>query len=39
VDFQVRNLFDTAYRSYLSRYKTYADNPGRNTIVRVSAAF
>ena len=39
VDFQVRNLFDTAYRSYLSRYKTYADNPGRNTIVRISTAF
>jgi iron complex outermembrane recepter protein len=39
VDLQVRNLFDTAYRSYLSRYKTYADNPGRNTIVRISTAF
>jgi iron complex outermembrane receptor protein len=39
LDFQIRNLFDTAYRSYLSRYKTYADNPGRNTIVRVSTAF
>jgi iron complex outermembrane receptor protein len=39
LDFQVRNLFDTAYRSYLSRYKTYADNPGRNMIVRLSTDF
>ena len=39
LDFQVRNLFDTAYRSYLSRYKTYADNPGRNMIVRLSTTF
>ncbi|MEZ4413304.1 MAG: TonB-dependent receptor [Gemmatimonadales bacterium] len=39
LDIQVRNLFDTAYRSYLSRYKTYADNPGRNMIVRLSTTF
>lgn len=39
VDLQARNLFDTAYRSFLSRYKTYADDPGRNLIVRMSTAF
>ena len=39
LDFQIRNLFDTAYRSYLSRYKTYADNPGRNVVVTLGTTF
>lgn len=38
-DVQVRNLFDTAYRSFLSRYKLYANDPGRNLIARVSVDF
>lgn len=33
---EVRNLFDIAYRSHLSRYKTYALNPGRNVIMRAT---
>ncbi|MEO5799662.1 MAG: TonB-dependent receptor [Gemmatimonadales bacterium] len=37
LDLQVRNLFDTAYRAFLSRYKLYADDPGRNVALRVSA--
>jgi outer membrane receptor protein involved in Fe transport len=39
LDVQVRNLLDTPYTSFLSRYKTYALDPGRNVIVRVSTAF
>ncbi|HET6837968.1 MAG TPA: TonB-dependent receptor [Gemmatimonadales bacterium] len=36
VDLQLRNIFDKAYTSFLSRYKRYALDPGRNLIVRVS---
>jgi hypothetical protein len=39
VDLQLRNALDEAYASFLSRYKTYALDQGRNFIVRVSAAF
>jgi iron complex outermembrane recepter protein len=39
LDLQARNLFGQAYRGFLSRYKTYADDPGRNVIVRMSTAF
>ena len=39
VDFQVRNAFDKEYASFLSRYKTYALDPGRNVVMRVSADF
>jgi len=39
VDVQLRNLFDTSYRSYLSRYKEFALNPGRSLLVRVGMAF
>ena len=37
LDLEVRNLFDTAYKSFLSRYKEFALNPGRNVLLRVSA--
>jgi len=39
IDVQLRNLLDTAYRSYLSRYKEFALNPGRNLLVRVGVSF
>lgn len=39
VDLQVRNLFDVSYRAFLSRYKAYADDPGRNVSVRVGFDF
>jgi iron complex outermembrane receptor protein len=39
LDLQLRNVFDKAYASFLSRYKTYALDPGRNLIVRVSTDF
>jgi len=32
----VRNAADTRYRSFLSRYKEFALEPGRNIIIRVS---
>jgi iron complex outermembrane receptor protein len=38
-DLQLRNVFDKAYAAFLSRYKTYALDPGRNFIVRVSTEF
>ena len=37
LDLQVRNLLDTAYRSFLSRYEEFALDPGRNLLLRVSA--
>ncbi len=39
LDFQLRNVFDKEYANFLSRYKTYALDPGRNFIVQVSTAF
>lgn len=36
VDIAVRNATNTSYRSFLSRYKEFALNPGRNVVVRVS---
>jgi iron complex outermembrane receptor protein len=39
LDVQVKNLFNKAYANFLSRYKTYALDPGRNLIVRLTTAF
>jgi iron complex outermembrane recepter protein len=39
IDLQLRNVFDKEYANFLSRYKTYALDPGRNFIVRVSSEF
>ncbi len=33
---RVRNVTDKAYRDYLSRYKEFADNQGRNIVLRIS---
>jgi iron complex outermembrane receptor protein len=30
----VENLFDTSYRDYLSRYKLFADDLGRDVVLR-----
>jgi iron complex outermembrane receptor protein len=38
IDLQLRNVFDKAYTSFLSRYKTYALDPGRNLIIRISTS-
>lgn len=39
IDLQLRNVFDKEYANFLSRYKTYALDPGRNFVVRVSSEF
>ena len=39
VDVQARNLFNTRYASFLSRYKAYALDGGRNIILRVATSF
>ena len=39
VDFQLRNALNEAYAGFLSRYKTYALDPGRSFVVRVTAVF
>jgi iron complex outermembrane receptor protein len=39
LDVQLRNAFDEQYASFLSRYKTYAFDPGRNLTVRVTTEF
>jgi outer membrane receptor protein involved in Fe transport len=38
-DVRVRNLTDKAYKSFLSRYKSFALDPGRNILLRISADF
>jgi len=38
-DLRVRNLANTRYTSFLSRYKSFALDPGRNILVRISADF
>lgn len=37
VDLRVHNVLDQPYRDYLSRYKEFALDPGRNVTVRVSS--
>jgi iron complex outermembrane receptor protein len=39
VDLMLRNALDEKYTNFLSRYKTYALDPGRNLTVRVSTGF
>jgi iron complex outermembrane receptor protein len=36
VDVAVRNATNVSYRSFLSRYKEFALDPGRNVVVRIS---
>lgn len=35
----INNLFNTAYRDYLSRYRYFANNPGLNIIIKLSINF
>lgn len=39
VDLAVRNVLDTRYRSFMSRYKEFADGPGRAVVLRVTTEF
>ncbi|MGA0044682.1 MAG: hypothetical protein ACO3I4_00335 [Candidatus Kapaibacteriota bacterium] len=35
----VRNLLNTSYRDYLSRYRYFADDPGRDIMIRFTVPF
>ena len=37
VDVTLRNLFDVRHRSFMSRYKEFADGPGRALVLRLGA--
>lgn len=39
VDFAVRNVADTRFRSFMSRYKEFADGPGRAVVLRITTEF
>ncbi len=39
VDLALRNTLDKRYTNFLSRYKTYAMDPGRNLTLRLSTGF
>lgn len=39
VDLQVRNLTGVEYKDFLSRYKRFALNPGRDVVLRLRMAF
>lgn len=39
LDVRVRNAGNVSYRDFLSRYKEFALNPGRNIVVRLGADF
>lgn len=39
VDLAVRNALDVRYRNFMSRYKEFADGPGRAVVVRVTTEF
>ncbi len=39
VDLQVRNLMSVEYKDFLSRYKRFALNPGRDVVLRLRMAF
>ena len=38
-DVRVRNVTDKAYKSFLSRYKSFALDPGRNVLIRLAMDF
>lgn len=39
IDFSVDNVFDTKYVDHLSRYKSFAMNPGRSINLKISVPF
>jgi iron complex outermembrane receptor protein len=34
-----RNVFNTAYRDYLTRYRLFVDDPGRDVVLRITVPF
>jgi hypothetical protein len=39
LDLRVRNAGNVSYKDFMSRYKQFALNPGRNIVVRLGADF
>jgi iron complex outermembrane receptor protein len=39
VNASVRNLFNVSYRDYLSRFRYFVDDPGRNVVLRLQIPF
>ncbi len=39
VSFSILNVFNAGYRDYLSRYRYFADDPGRNLVLRFTTTF
>jgi iron complex outermembrane receptor protein len=39
VSLAARNVFNTRYRDYLSRYRLFVDDPGRDVVIRITAPF
>ena len=39
ISLSINNFFDVAYRDYLSRYRYYADDPGRDVVLRFTIPF
>ncbi len=37
--FEIKNLANTTYRDYLNRFRYFADEPGRNLILRIKYSF
>jgi iron complex outermembrane receptor protein len=35
----VRNVLNTRYRDYLSRYRLFVDEPGRDIVLRLTVPF
>jgi iron complex outermembrane recepter protein len=39
INLNIKNIFNTAYRDYLSRYRYFVDNPGRDIIFKIQIPF
>ncbi len=39
IGLSIRNLFDVAYRDYLSRFRYFIDDPGRDIVLRLQIPF
>ena len=37
ISLEIQNLLDRSYRDYLSRYKLFVDDPGRDLVLRIRA--
>jgi iron complex outermembrane receptor protein len=39
INLSIQNVFNTAYRDYLSRFRYFTDDPGRSIVARVQIPF